>query len=222
MISNQSIRIVIADDHPVVRLGVRIMLEANEGFRVVGEACDGIEALQNVERFHPDILLLDLSMPNMSGMEALGQLKARHCNTKTVVLASNVDKAQVLEAMRMGARGIVNKGGSKSELHECIEAVLDGDYWAFGTPVYDLVNLLQELMRETEQPPMQVFGLTQRGLQITSLIAEGCTNKDIAAEFKISSETVKHHLKQIFDKTGVSNRLELAIFAINHGLVRAA
>ena len=222
MISKQTIGIVIADDHPVVRLGVRMMLEVNDNFRVVGEACDGIEALQNVDRFHPDILLLDLSMPNMSGMEALGQLKSRHCNTKTVVLATNVNKNQVLDAMRMGARGIVNKGGSQSELHECIEAVLDGNYWAFGTPIDDLVTLFQELKRETEQPPKQIFGLTPRGLQITSLIAEGFTNKDIAAEFKISSETVKHHLKRIFDKTGVSNRLELAIFAINHGLARAA
>jgi two-component system, NarL family, nitrate/nitrite response regulator NarL len=201
-------------------MGVRNMLEADANFKVLAEACDGVEALQRVDQFHPDVLLLDLSMPRLSGMETLRELSLRHHATKPVLLTSNVEKKQMLEALRLGVRGIVTKSALPTELHECIRAVLDGQYWAFGTSVNDLVTLLQELMRESEQSPKQTFGLTLRGLQITALIAEGCINKDIAAEFKISGETVKHHLKQIFDKTGVSNRLELAIFAMNHGLVR--
>lgn len=220
--SSQSIGIVIADDHPVVRMGVRNMLEGDENFQVLAEAGDGMEALKRVARFHPDVLLLDLSMPNLSGMETLRALMSRRDDTKTVLLTSEVDKVQMLEALRLGVRGIVTKGALPTELHECIHAVVDGRYWAFGTSVPSLVNLLQELMRETEEAPKNGFGLTPRELQITALIAEGCTNKDVAAESKISEETVKHHLKRIFDKTGVSNRLELALFAINHRLVRSA
>jgi DNA-binding NarL/FixJ family response regulator len=222
MTSEHGIGIVIADDHPVVRMGVRNMLEADAGFRVLAEASDGIEALQQIERCHPDVLLLDLSMPQMSGMDTLRELLSRHSDIRTVLLASSVEKTQMLEALRLGVRGIVTKCALPTELHECIRAVLDGRYWAFGTSVTNLVTLLQELMRDSTQLSKPKFGLTPRGLQITALIAEGLTNKDIAAEFKISEETVKHHLKQIFDKTGVSNRLELAIFAMNHGLTRAS
>lgn len=222
MTANQSIGIVIADDHPVVRMGVRNMLESDACFKVLAEACDGVEALKQVDQFQPDILLLDLSMPHLSGMETLRELMSRHRHTKTVLLTAETDKKKMLEALRLGVRGIVDKSALTTELQQCIRAVLDGHYWAFGEHVSDLVSLLQELMQETKLTAKQTYGLTPRGLQITALIAEGYTNRDIAAEFKISEETVKHHLKQIYDKTGVANRLELAVFAMNHGLVRAS
>jgi DNA-binding NarL/FixJ family response regulator len=122
----------------------------------------------------------------------------------------------------LGVRGILTKSALPTELQECIHAVIEGRYWAFGTSVSNLVALLQELMKESQDAPKNTFRLTPRELQITALVAEGCTNKDVAAESKISEETVKHHLKNIFDKTGVSNRLELAIFAMNHSLLRSS
>jgi DNA-binding NarL/FixJ family response regulator len=203
-------------------MGVRKMLETDSRFKVLAEAGDGIEALREVDRLHPEVLLLDLSMPQCTGMDALRELMARQENTKTVLLTGDVNKNQMLQALQLGARGILTKSALTAELHECIHAVIAGRYWAFGTPVSNLVSLLQELMKESDNSSKNLFGLTAREVQITSLVAEGCTNKDVARESKISEETVKHHLKKIFDKTGVSNRLELAIFAMNHSLVRSS
>jgi DNA-binding NarL/FixJ family response regulator len=218
--SEKTVGIVIADDHPVVRMGVRLVLESEEGVHVLGEAGDGRESLEKVEQLRPDVLLLDLSMPQLTGIEVLAELRARKSSTRTILLTASAEKKQILDALRLGARGILMKGALPSELGSCIRTVLSGGYWAFGTVVPDLVVLLEQLMRESAPAPRNTFGLTPRELQVTALVAEGLTNKDVAAEYKISEETVKHHIKRIFDKTGVSNRLELAIFAMNHRLVQ--
>jgi DNA-binding NarL/FixJ family response regulator len=218
---NNAIGILIADDHPVVRMGVRNTLEAESGFSVVAEAADGNEAIRQVEAVRPDILLLDLSMPNMPGMETLHELMSRQTEVKTILLTASIDKPQVLQALQFGARGIITKNALPAELHACIRAVMDGKFWVLGTPVMNIAQLLQQLSAETSGTAKKTFGLTPRELQIASLIAEGCTNKDIAAECGIGEETVKHHLKRVFDKTGVSNRLELAVFVMNHALTRA-
>jgi DNA-binding NarL/FixJ family response regulator len=215
------ITILIADDHPVVRMGVRNTLELEPRFRVVAEAADGIEAIRQVESLHPDILLLDLTMPNMPGMETLGELMSRHADVKTILLTASIDKSQVLQALQFGARGIVTKNAPPEELRECIQAVIDGKFWVLGSSVLNLAKLLQDLTLETSAAPKKTFGLTPRELQVAALIAEGCTNKQIAVECGMGEETVKHHLKRIFDKTGVSNRLELAVFAMNHSLTQA-
>jgi len=212
--------ILIADDHPVVRMGVRNTLERDPDFRVLAEAGDGREALRQIHRVHPDVLLLDLSMPGSSGLETLGELMSRQAEVKTVVLTASIDKPQVLQVLQLGARGIITKNALPTELHACIRAVVGGKFWVLGTPVVNLVKLLQELAAETAQGNKKTFGLTPRELEITALIAEGCANKEIASLCKISDETVKHHLKSIFDKTGVSTRLELAVFAMNHALTR--
>jgi DNA-binding NarL/FixJ family response regulator len=210
--------ILIADDHPVVRMGVRNMLEAAPDFRVLAEAGDGNEALRQVNRVHPDVLLLDLSMPGTSGLDTLEALMSKRIEVKTVVLTASIEKPQILQALQLGARGIMTKNALPSELHACIRAVVGGQFWLLGTPVVNLVKLLQELAAETAPGAKKTFGLTPRELEITALVADGCTNKEIASICKISDETVKHHLKRIFDKTGVSSRLELAVFAMNHAL----
>jgi DNA-binding NarL/FixJ family response regulator len=216
---DDAIGILIADDHPVVRLGVRNALQSEAGFRVVGEAGDGKEALRQVESAHPDVLLLDLSMPNLPGMETLEELMSRQSDTKVVLLTANIDQAQALQALRLGARGIVTKNAPAAELRACIRAVAGGKFWVLGRAIMNLPHLLQEMAEAPVQAGKR-FGLTGRELQITAFIAEGCTNKDIAVECGISEETVKHHLKRIFDKAGVSSRLELAVFAMNHALGR--
>lgn len=215
------IKILIADDHPVVRVGLRNMLQANGQMKVIAEAKDGVEALNMVRTLRPDILLLDLAMPNMPGMDALRELtsESSSTSTRTIVLTGLIDKRQILEALQLGARGVVLKDAVVDHLSACIRAVMQGQYWLEGRPVQNLVQVLRDLAAQTAAPPRKTFGLTPRELEVVSLITEGSTNKHIAHTFGISEETVKRHLTNIFNKLGVGNRLELALFALNHNLL---
>ena len=195
------------------------MLQADSTVKVVGEARDGMEALEMARSLQPDILLLDLAMPNVAGMEALREMTASNLNTRTIVLTGLIDKRQVLEALQLGARGVVLKDAVIEHLSACIRAVMQGQYWLEGRPVQNLVQVLRDLAAQTAPPPRKTFGLTARELEVVTLITEGCTNKDIAKSFGISEETVKRHLTNIFNKLGVGNRLELALFALNHNLL---
>ena len=217
-------KILIADDHPVVRIGLRNMLQADPQLRVVAEAKDGIEALHMVRTLHPDIMLLDLAMPKMPGMEALRELLSENSSapTRTIVLTGLIDKRQILEALQLGARGVLLKDAAIEHLSSCIRAVVQGQYWLEGRPVQNLVQVLRDLAAQTAPPPRKTFGLTARELEVVALITEGSTNKHIAQTFGISEETVKRHLTNIFNKLGVGNRLELALFALNHSLLPPA
>src|SRR5271165_846796 len=217
-------KILIADDHPVVRIGLRNMLQADPQLKVVAEAKDGIEALHMVRTLHPDIMLLDLAMPKMPGMEALRELLSENSSapTRTIVLTGLIDKRQILEALQLGARGVVLKDAAIEHLSSCIRAVMQGQYWLEGRPVQNLVQVLRDLAAQTAPPPRKTFGLTARELEVVALITEGSTNKHIAQTFGISEETVKRHLTNIFNKLGVGNRLELALFALNHSLLPPA
>jgi two-component system nitrate/nitrite response regulator NarL len=217
-----SIRLLIADDHPVVRVGLRNMLLADHQFQVVAEARDGAEALALVKKWQPEILLLDLAMPNMPGMEALRELTTQETQTRTILLTAKIEKEQILEALQLGARGVVLKDAAVEHLAACIRAVMQGQYWLDGRPVQNLVQVLRELTAQTAPPPRKTYGLTSREIEVVTLITEGCTNKDIATQFGISEETVKRHLTNIFNKLGVGNRLELALFALNHHLLPPA
>ena len=215
------IRVMIADDHPVVRIGLRNMLESDGQMKVVAEARDGLEALNMVRSLQPDILLLDLAMPRMPGMEALRELTGDNHVTRTIVLTGLIDKRQILEALQLGARGVVLKDAMTEHMAACIRAVMQGQYWLEGRPVQNLVQVLRDLAAQTAPPPRKTFGLTARELEVVALITEGSTNKYIAQAFGISEETVKRHLTNIFNKLGVGNRLELALFALNHNLLPA-
>jgi two-component system, NarL family, nitrate/nitrite response regulator NarL len=210
---------LIADDHPVVRVGLRNMLQSDGQIKVVAEAKDGIEALNMVRTLRPDILLLDLAMPKMPGMDALRELTGESTTTRTIVLTGLIDKRQILEALQLGARGVVLKDAVIDHLTACVRAVMQGQYWLEGRTVQNLVQVLHDLAAQTAPPPRKTFGLTSRELEVVSLITEGSTNKHIAQTFGISEETVKRHLTNIFNKLGVGTRLELALFALNHNLL---
>jgi two-component system, NarL family, nitrate/nitrite response regulator NarL len=214
------IRIVVADDHPVVRFGVKNMLESHPGFEVVGEAEDGDTAITQAIELEPDILLLDLLMPRLPGLEALRAIMSKSPRVKIIMLTSTISTQQVIEALQIGARGIVLKDAVAGDLATALRAVLSGDYWIGGARVANLMSKLKELMKEAANvPERKTYGLTPRELEVVTCIVEGCSNKDVAKQFTISEETVKRHLSNIFDKTGVSTRLELALFAIAHKLV---
>lgn len=215
-----NIRIVVADDHPVVRFGVRNMLQNEPGFDVVGEAEDGDDAITQTLELEPDILLLDLAMPRLPGLEAMRAIMAKSPRVKIVLLTSTISVQQIIEALQIGARGIVLKDSVVGDLGQALRAVTSGDYWIGGERVVNLLKALQELQAQAAAvPERKTYGLTPRELEVVSCIVEGCSNRDIAKQFTISEETVKRHLSNVFDKTGVSTRLELALFAIAHKLV---
>ena len=214
-----TVRILLADDHPILRDGLRRLLEAESDLRVIGEAGDGIEAVKAVRRLKPDLLLLDLNMPRQTGLEALREIGALS-STRTVVLAAAIEKAQVAQAVQLGARGVVLKESATELLLRCIRAVMGGRYWVGHEVVSSLVEALRDLLPSSDDGNQQNhFGITRREMEVISAIVSGYTNKDIALKFSLSEQTVKHHLTNIFDKLGVSNRLELALFAVNHQLV---
>jgi two-component system, NarL family, nitrate/nitrite response regulator NarL len=216
----KTIRVVIADDHPIFRHGLKTLLESEPGFEVIGEATDGEQALAVIRERSPDILLLDLMMPRMPGLEVLRELSNAPAPVRTILLTAGIEKEQIVEALQLGARGIVLKEAATQLLFKSILAVMNGQFWVGRDSVTDLVATLRDLLAlREEKPSKNSFGLTLRELEILGAIVLGLTNRDIAQKFSISEQTVKHHLRSIFDKVGVSNRLELAVFAINHRLV---
>ncbi len=212
-------RILIADDHTIFRDGLRRLLESEPEFQVTGEAADGVEALQLAQQLKPDILLLDLAMPRMPGLETLRELSTQGSPVRTILLTAAIEKRQIVEALQMGARGVIMKDAATTLLMKGIRTVMNGQFWVGREAVADMVGYLRDKAAQTPPPPAKAYGLTKRELEILSTIVSGLSNKEIAQKFSLSEDTVKHHLTNIFDKVGVSSRLELALFAINHRLV---
>ena len=212
------IRIVIADDHPVVRIGVRNMLASQPRFQVVSEATDGEDAVLLTTRLLPDILLMDVNMPRLPGIDALRSLTLSHPRVKIVLLTGSISPQQIAEALQIGARGVIYKDTLTDQLTAALLAVASGKYWIGGRRM----ETLDEVLATLEPPPgveKERFRLTRREMEVVQLIARGYSNRELAKELSLSEETVKRHLSNTFDKTGVSTRLELALFAMAHNLV---
>jgi DNA-binding NarL/FixJ family response regulator len=194
------------------------LLEAEPELEVVGEAADGAETVTQTRRLTPDILLLDLAMPRVPGMDALRELSTGDEATKTkiIVLTAAVERLQIVQALQMGARGVVMKEAATQLLMKAIRTVMSGQYWIGREAVGDIVDFMRT-NASGEKPPRN-FGLTKREMEILAAIVAGLSNKEIARRFALSEDTVKHHLTNIFDKVGVASRLELALFAINNHL----
>ncbi len=214
------IRVVIADDDPIIRDILRRLVRRFRNTRLIGEAADGEEAVNLSNTLKPDILLLDLLMPHLPGLDALRKLASAASPVRTILLSGFIGKRQIVESLQLGARGILLKR-CVNHLAPCIEAVADGYYWIEDRKVSTVAEIIHELLRTSkpEQNLAQKYRLTKREMQILSLVTLGNTNREIGGTLSISEETVKRHLVNMFDKVGMSTRLELAMFAIDHHLV---
>jgi DNA-binding NarL/FixJ family response regulator len=225
-------RVVLADNHCIFRASLRQLLsvppstikdvyavDVRAGFQVVGEAASGEETVRVVNSVEPDLLLLDFSMPRMSGLEALAELTHHRERMGTMVLTASVDGPQLLSAVQLGVRGLILKDASTELLFEAIMTVLAGRYWLGQALITPFIQTVRPLIESSKTAGGKLtYGLTPREREVLTLVAAGCPNKEIARQCAVSEETIKHHLTRIFDKVGASNRTELAMFAQKNGL----
>ena len=216
---SNAITVLIADGHPVVRLGVHNLLQGKENIQVVGEVEDGDETITETLDLLPDIVLLDLTMQRLPGLEAMRAIMNGYPKIRILLLNRVIRAQYIVEALQIGARGIVLHEHIERDLERAIQCVYEGGYWLGHEQVEGLVSSLHLLMKERSTPEQKSYGLTRREVQIVRCIVDGRSNRDIAAQFELSEDTVKRHLSNVFDKVSVSNRLELAMFAISNHLV---
>ncbi len=216
------IRVLIADDHPVVRIGVRNVLGTHGRFAIVSEAENGVQAVEQTRLFRPDILLLDVQMPDSSGFHPVREVLAVSPETRVVLLTGSIGAEQLADAFNAGARGIVLKSALTEQIATALLAVVEGSFWAHGRRIEHLAGVLAELRSLVKDESTERWNLTRRELEVVGLIVKGCSNREIAQQFNLSEETVKRHLSNTFEKLGISTRLELAIFALANKLVPGA
>jgi DNA-binding NarL/FixJ family response regulator len=209
---SEAIRILVADDHEVVRNGLVAMLGTQADFAVVGEAATGLEVLQQARRLNPDVILLDLEMPEMDGVEALRRLREANPDIRVIVFTAFDTDERIVGAVQAGAQGYLLKGAPRDELFRAIRVVSEG-----GSLLQPVVasKLLRQFSQE--QTP---DALTPRELEVLKLLAQGLQNKEIAAQLVITERTVKFYVSSILDKLGAGNRTEAVTIAAHRGLIK--
>jgi DNA-binding NarL/FixJ family response regulator len=212
------IRILIADDHEVVRDGVRALLEKQTDMAVVGEAADGREAAELAEDLHPDVIVMDVGMPNLNGIDATRRILAAHPQIGVVMLSMHQDESYVLRSLKAGAKGYLLKESLRSDILEAIRAVAQGRSF--------LTRKISRMMQEDYIQEMEQRGLedsyellTDREREVLQLAAEGKPNKEIAGELNISLTTVETHRTHILQKLGLHSVPELILYAVRKGII---
>jgi two-component system nitrate/nitrite response regulator NarL len=215
-----AVRIGLADHQQIFRDVLKWLLESEPGFVVVGEAEDSRQTLWMVRELNPDILLLDLMLPG-GALDVLKKLAALPQPVRTIALASRVDTGMLVEALQHGARGVIPKETTTALLFKSIRAVLENQYWVSREDTGQIIEAMRQLKEQSiADANAKRFKLTRREMDIVTAVAAGESNKGIAERLRLSEDTVKHHVSSVFDKLGVYSRLELAVFAINHRLVK--
>jgi two-component system, NarL family, response regulator NreC len=212
------IRVILADDHSVMRHGLRLILEQQEGFEVLGEARDGREAVNLAQALHPDVAVLDITMPNLNGIEAARQITDKQPEVAVVVLSMHADESYVLRALKAGARGYLLKESPESDFLAAIRSVSEGK--AFFSPAVSRL-LVEDYVRQLQDRDIEDSYdlLTPREREILQLIAEGKSNKDIANFLNLSLYTVETHRSNILEKLNLHSVPELILYAVRKGVV---
>ena len=218
--AKQAIRILVADDHAIFRDGLRRLLEAADDVQIVGEASNGVECTKMLAKYKPDILLLDLRMPEKDGLGVLEEVNFDSLPTRVIVLTAAEDDRDVVRAMRLGARGVVLKQSASDLLLKSIRKVHDGEIWLDNRMTAEVIDAFKKSAEAGQRREKPL--LSDREKEIVQLVAQGFRNREIGEKLFISEQTVKNHLHNIFDKLGVSDRLELALYAIHHRLIDQA
>jgi two-component system response regulator NreC len=210
--------LLLADDHAVVRLGLRHLLEGEPDLDVVGEAGTGLEVLAEVERLHPDVLVLDLMMPGLGGLEVLRQVRKRHPRMRVVILSMHATEAYVFEALRDGAAAYVLKGGDSSEVKDAVRAVIAGHRY-LSPPLSE--RAVQSYLEKASAVVRDAYdALSGREREVLQLAVEGLSNSDIAARLYISRRTVESHRAKLFEKLGVHSQTDLVRYALRRGIIK--
>jgi DNA-binding NarL/FixJ family response regulator len=212
-----SIKILVADDHAIFRDGLRKLLEGARDITIVGEASNGVECVKMLAKLKPDILLLDLRMPEKDGLGVLEEFNFVSTSTRTIVLTAAEDHRDVVRAMRLGARGAVLKQSASDLLVKSIRKVYDGEIWLDNRLTGEVVDAFKKSAGSGQRSDKPL--LSDREKEVVQLVAQGFRNREIGEKLFISEQTVKNHLHNTFDKLGVSDRLELALYAIHHRLI---
>jgi DNA-binding NarL/FixJ family response regulator len=212
----EPIRVLIVDDHAVVREGLRAFLALQEGLEIVGEAADGMQAVEEARRSNPDVILMDLVMPKLDGVGAMRQLRSERPECRVIVLTSFLDDKPLLPAIQAGAAGYLLKNAEPAQLARAVREAYEGRAMIDPSVAARLVHALSD-GRPAAAPPREQ--LTRREYEVLELIAGGRSNKRIALELGISEKTVKTHVGHLLAKLGVSDRTQAAMLAVRHGLV---
>ncbi len=214
----KKVRIVLAEDHTLLRQGLRALLSTDPGFEIVGEACDGREAVRCVEKLKPDLLLMDLSMPRMNGMEAIREIKNRHPQTRVIALTVHQQEEYLVTTLQAGAEGYVLKDATHEELVLAIQSVMAGNpYLSPAVSGKIITGYLERKNTTGSIASGQV--LSPREREVLKLIAEGYRNREIAAELCISLKTVEKHRANLMKKLDLHNTAALTVYAVEKGLV---
>lgn len=214
--SETTIRVLITDDHAVVREGLRALIISEPGLEVIGEATNGVEAVEKAKSLRPDVILLDLMMPRKNGIEAIADIKADDPEARILVLTSFAEDDKVFPAIKAGALGYLLKDSSPHELLQAIRDTYDGESSLHPT-------IARKLIREINQPPdlpPAEDPLTEREVEVLKLVAQGLANQEIAEQLVISERTVRTHVGNILDKLHLANRTQAALYAVREGLAR--
>jgi DNA-binding NarL/FixJ family response regulator len=210
------IKIVIVDDHPVVREGIGAMLKREPDFKIVGEASNGYEAVEKARELSPDVMLMDLRMPEVDGVEAITRIKAEKPEIKFIILTTYSDDEYIFRGIAAGARAYLLKDAPRDELFKAIRAVSRGESLIQPVVASRLLDRLQELSKKSPS----VDTLSEREVEVLNLMAKGVSNKDIADQLSITQSTVKTHITSIFQKLDVTTRTEAVTTALKRGIIQ--
>ena len=211
-----AVNVMITDDHSMIKEGLRQLLELEGEFKVVAEACDGIECLEKLETVTPDVMLLDINMPRMNGLEVLQKMKEKKLKVKVLVLTVHNEVEYLLKAVDIGVDGYLLKDSESAELKKAILAVDGGENYIQPS----LIPVLNAKMIDRDKDTVKIESLTKRELEVLKNLSYGMYNKEIAEKLDISERTVKNHISSIFKKLDVTDRTQAAVFAIKNNLIQ--